>query len=138
MCGGVSVGTAGGTGYNKMIGFGAPFSPDAFDMYFNPLPRVPLDPFRVLDLAAATTAKPGLMKGGPMVLHANCVHGEQTSAGNLVMLKPCEMPHSILHNVATAILNGAQESELARRTGVLPSKSKDIQYQSIKESKLNF
>merc|ERR1712217_957911 len=61
------------------------------------------------------------MKGGPMVLHTNCVHGEQMSAGNLVMLSPCEMPHSILHNVATAILNGAQESELARWMRVLLS-----------------
>ena len=131
----------GDTGHNKMIGFGAPFGADAFDenvlepdmemscfinffwidMYFNPLPHVPLDHYRVLDLAATTTAKPGLMKGGPAVVHTNCVHGAKMSVGNLVMLSPIEMPHSILHNIYTAIMNGAQESELARWMRVLLS-----------------
>lgn len=91
------------------------------DMYYNPLPHVPLDHFRVLDLAATTTAKPGLVKGGPITLHISCVHGEQVSAGGHVMLSPCEMPHSVLHNAADAIKTGAPESELTRWLKVLLS-----------------
>ena len=122
---------SGTTGYESLVGYGAPFDSAAYDAQYPDdnfqygcsihfmwqdfltavLHDVPLYWDRVVDYAKDQVRAPGLLRFTSYIV-ASVVNGDDVPIGGLQRLSPCEQSHGVLHSVATRIAAKAPPEEL--------------------------
>ena len=131
---------SGDTGFDKLVGLGAPFDAVAYDAHqvdgteysthinflwqhatLSVMPYVPLYWEKVVEYADIHVTSPKIQKSNTLTLLADFCSGAQLPKGHVKRLSPCEYAHAVLYRVSQRIAADAPSSELREWSRLLLS-----------------